>query len=326
MNDDRIIDFLNGRTFPVLAALLLALLAVVALVMECVPTMEAGSGLLYTIDGAIVDDPMWSMLLNVACLIAIGLMLVAMNKFFNFIRAFTFIFAPTFFLLQAANPLLSSAFGMGTVLCLTLTLLSFLLLSSYQNPRSQRSVFITFALLSAGCMFHYTFLVLVVLFLLSYLNMRALNFKSLLAMLIGLITPFWIALGLGLVSLSDIALPHITAVWDNLELSQVRVLVASAAVTVVITITLTVMNLMRILNYRLQTRVYNTYFALVSLLAVVAMSIDYPNMSVYMPMLNLGLAVQVAHAFTLNTWPKRHYAYLVLVVLCLGTFLANLLL
>ena len=136
----------------------------------------------------------------------------------------------------------------------------------------------------------------------------------------------WIALGLGLVSLSDIALPHITAVWDNLELSQVRVLVASAAVTVVITITLTVMNLMRILNYRLQTRVYNTYFALVSLLAVVAMSIDYPNMSVYMPMLNLGLAVQVAHAFTLNTWPKRHYAYLVLVVLCLGTFFANLLL
>ena len=326
MSHDRIIDFLNGRKMPVITAVLLAVTAAVAVLLGRVPAADTGSGVLFTIDGELIDDPWVSMGVNVVANIAIGAMLVAMNKFFNFVRAFTFIFASTFFLLQTANPLLSATFDMGTLLCLVLTLLSFLLLASYQNPHSQRSIFITFALLSAGCMFHYSFIALVLLFLLGYLNMRSMNFKGFLAMGLGLVTPFWILLGLRVVEPDDFILPHITTVWDTLELSQVRVLVAGAAVAVALTILLTAMNLMRILNYRLQTRVYNTFFTLVSLFAIGGMCIDYPNMTVYLPLLNLGLSIQVAHAFTLSSWSKRHVAYFVLAAAALATYCCNILL
>ena len=135
---------------------------------------------------------------------------------------------------------------------------------------------------------------------------------------IGLFTPFWIVLGLGLASPTDLRLPIIDPMWDAIDLSHVRLLVGWVAFTLVLTIVTTAMNLIAIYNYRLQLRVYNTFFVMTTLLAVMAMCIDYHNLTSYLPLVNLCLSVQIAHAFTISKFPKRHFLLIALAVACIA--------
>ena len=69
------------------------------------------------------------------------------------------------------------------------------------------------------------------------------------------------------------------------------------------------------MNYRLQKRVYNTFIIVLALLSMGMMCIDYRNMMIYVPILNWCLAVQVAHAFTINSSLLRRYIPLVLLMM-----------
>ena len=90
-------------------------------------------------------------------------------------------------------------------------------------------------------------------------------------------------------------------------------------------IVLTIKNLMTIMNYRMQTRVYNAFFVLVLIMAVVALCIDYGNAAVYLPLLGLMVAIQVAHAHTLGKSPLRYVSLLLLIVGCIAFYTIQLL-
>ncbi len=100
-----------------------------------------------------------------------------------------------------------------------------------------------------------------------------------------------------------------------------------AVVTALLGIVLAVMNLMTIMNYRMQTRVYNAFYVFVLVMAVIAICIDYSNVAVYLPLLGLMTAVQIAHFHTLrNTFQYRYILILLFIAGCVGLFAANVLL
>ena len=84
-----------------------------------------------------------------------------------------------------------------------------------------------------------------------------------------------------------------------------------------LTFVLSVLNLTKIISYRLQLRVYNSFYLILALFCVVMMAIDHGNMQVYLPMLNYCLAIQIAQAFTIHTAMSRRWILLtVLLALC----------
>ena len=90
-------------------------------------------------------------------------------------------------------------------------------------------------------------------------------------------------------------------------------------------ILLAVMNLMTIMNYRMQTRVYNAFFVFMLAVVVIALCIDYSDVAVYLPLLNLMVAIQLAHAHTLRTTIPHRYVFLLLLIAgCMAFFAANL--
>ena len=97
------------------------------------------------------------------------------------------------------------------------------------------------------------------------------------------------------------------------------------AIIALATLVLTVVNLFTIYNYRLQLRVYNAFFAMVTIIIILAMCIDYQDMATYVPILNLCLSVQVAHAFTVAPFTKRYFIVVGLAALCLIEFGISLL-
>lgn len=308
-----------------LTGILLALVAVLA--SGQVPESDAGNGIFFEMPTVLVEPGLPSALLNVACLVGIGALMLLINKVFSFVRSMTCIFVSAFFLLELAVPVTSSVFNTGTALCLILVLEVLTLFASYEDLHSQGRIFLTMVILAAACLWQWAFVILIPAFALGFLYMRAMDFRGFLAMLLGLATPFWIVIGLGIVNpLTDFKPLEINAVWDTLDLSQMRLLITWAAVVAVLAIVLTVMNLMTILNYRLQFRVYNAFFIIVTLLSVVAMCVDYRDMLVFLPLLNLCLAIQIAHSFTLSNQPKRHYVMWVFVAITLAVGFSSLVL
>ena len=323
---EHINEYFNGRVFMVLCAVALVVAAALALTLGVPPTAVDDRGMFFSLSGPLIADPVSSAAINVLCLLLTGGILLAINKVFTFVRSMSHLFVSAFFLLMIANPSGLVSFNAGTLMCLVTALALLPLFASCQDHHSQRSIFLIFALVTTGCMFHYGFLVLIPAFLLGFLNMRSMGLKGVLAMLFGLVTPFWIVLGLRIAAPADFAAPRFDGIWDFAALQQGGLLAVLAVVTAVLGLVLAVMNLYTIMNYRLQTRVYNIFFIILMVLELFALCLDWKNLAIYLPLLSLTVAVQVAHVHTLRTAPYRYVFILLFTAACLGSCVANLML
>ena len=297
-------EYFNGRSFMVLCAVMLMAVTFVALGSGIQPPSPQGHGIFFTIKVPLIADATLSAVVNLLCLLVTGGILLAVNKVFTFVRSMTHLCVSAFFLLQLANPSGLVSFHAGTLMCLVMALT------------------LTPALVATGCMFHYGFLILIPVFLLGFLNLGVLNLKGVLAMFFGLVTPFWIILGLGIVSPTEALAPQ----WMALQWPAVNPLIILAAATAVLGIVLAALNLHTIMNYRMQTRVYNAFFIITLVLAVIGMCLDHQDLNVYLPLLNLMVAVQVALVHSLRSSPYRYIFLLLFIAGCAGFCIANLML
>ncbi len=312
---EHINEYFNGRGFMLFCALMLVAVTVVALAIGVEPTNIQGEGIFFTLQGAFIETGPVSAAINVLCLLATGGILLALNKVFTFVRSMTHLFVSAFFLLQLAHPSGLVSLNAGTLLGLMGAVTLMPLFASFQDSHAQRSIFLIFALVATGVMFHYGFLMLIPVYLLGFANMRVLDFKGVLAMLIGLVTPFWIVMGLGIASPSDAHLPQ----WALMERPQLTIQFGMALATSAIGIALMVMNLLTVVNYRMQPRVYNISLMIMLVMVIITLCLDYHDLAVFLPLLNLMVAVQMAQAYTLGASSRfRNLFVLLLMVVCLA--------
>ena len=319
---EHINEHYNGRGFLTLSVIALVVATIVALSAGVQPPSVEGHGVFFSCQRSLIGNAPLSAVANVLCLLITGGILLAINKVFTFVRSVTRLFVSSFFWLQLANPSGLVALHVGTLLCLMTAMLLLPLFASFQDRHSQRSIFLVFALVATGSMFHYGFVVLLPAFLLGFLNMGVMNLKGLLAMLFGLVTPFWIVLGLGIARPTDAMAPQ----WLLLDMPALTPLLWLAAAMAVLGIVLAAMNLPTIMNYRLQPRVYNAFFVIVLVLMVITMCFDHRDLAVYLPLLGLMVAVQVAQVHTLRTYRYRYIFLLLLIVGCAGSYAYHLML
>lgn len=312
--DEKANELFNGKYFLMLSWLAMVIGTVVAAGSGEVVQPVPGQGIFYGSLSFLSGSTMTAVCVNLLLVTVIGALLQLLNKVYSFVRNVTDTLAGSFYLLTMANPLTCGILQPGTALALVLVLGAFYVFSSYSSLHAQHRVFLVFAAVTFATMFQWSFALLLPVFFLGFCYMRVMNWRGLAAMLFGLFVPFWIILGLGLASPSDFKALLVSTVWQTLDLSQVRMLVVSVAVTAVATVGLIFVNMPTIINYRRQLRVFNVFFWIVAILAVVAMLIDYRDMHVFLPLLNLCLAVQVAHAFTISRHNLRYVYVVVLIV------------
>lgn len=325
--EERLNEFFNSRAFMWIVAAVVLLATCAAMLTGRVPAPQQGQGVFFHWGGLLIQEPQTSWEINMLCLGGVAALLMTLNRRYNFVRTVTTVPASMFLLLQLASPQLSVNFGVGTAMCVVLAVALFTVFAAYQKRgRSQRSIFLVMATVSLCSMFHFAFLFLIPVMLLGFVYVRAMSLKGFVAMLLGLVTPFWIALGTGLVSPWDYHLPQLSSIWNVRDLAHLPVDIAIAVVTAVVTIAVTVVNLMTLLNYRLQTRVYNAFLVVVSALAIVMMGVDFNNIVNYLPILNLCLAIQLAHLHTIGTATRRYLVLVAIVVASLVSFTLQMML
>ena len=323
--EEKLIRFFGGQWFLALAWLAMVASVVVGVGTGHVATGDDAQGIFWGIGESFVDNPAFSATVNLLLLTAVGSLLLWLNKTYLFVRESTTVLGSAFYLLTMANPYVGTSVQAGTVLALIVVVGAFYVFSAYQRSRAQHSVFLAMVIATVCAMFHWAFVLLIVLFFIGFVYMRAMNWRSVVAAAMGIFVPFWIVLGLGIATLADFKPLAINSVWASLELSQVRMFIVNVAVTVLAILVITGVNIGTIANYRLQLRVYNAFFVISSALTIVAMVVDYRDLQVFLASLHMYLAVQLAHAFTISKSAHRYVYIVVLIVWCVASCIASLL-
>ena len=312
LRESDISQFLYSRY----SVMLFALIAVIATNFamnhgEVIPILD-NKGLGLTTANNWIDFGKSSMTINLILNLAIAGFMIYLNKMFNVLRNPTLIFAGLFLILQMPFPDLTGQLYGGTILCVTVLACAFILFSTYNRPNRQ-AIFAIFTIISLGTFFQYAFLFYLPVMIIGCMQMRILDLKTALAATMGLVTPPWILLGFGYISIDSISFPEFTSIFGKLSTGEAWQMLVSIGITVFVCIGAWAANLVRIISYNAQTRAYNGFFAMVALVSVLFMLTDFTNYIIYVPLLNCCTAIQLGHLFTIYQ-SRRSYLGIVSVV------------
>lgn len=316
-----IVDYFNNRGFFGLSLLILVVLAVIASGNFEVP--QRGYGTLHNISTWISSNDT-SCFVAVLCNIVIGVLLITLNIMYRYIKTYNcFVFAAVFVLLQGVNPFLSTRFFAGTALCLVVVVSLLFLFDLYGKQQlASQGVFLVMALLSFFSIYHYVFLLLVPLFIVGFAYMRAINLRTVLAIIFGLATPYWIALGTGLESITSFQAPELSLVWSEAPTFAGKSWAVSVAIAITaLTVLLTVGNFKTMLNYSVHVRAYNNFFVALSVFVLLLMIVDYNDFLFYMPLMNLCFAIQFGHWYVVTRHETRQAVTMWLMVAMLTAYI-----
>lgn len=316
-----IVDYFNNRGFFGLSLLVLVILAVIASGNFEVP--QRGYGTLHNISTWISSNDT-SCFVAVLCNIVIGVLLITLNIMYRYIKTYNcFVFAAVFVLLQGVNPFLSTRFFAGTALCLVVVVSLLFLFDLYGKQQlASQGVFLVMALLSFFSIYHYVFLLLVPLFIVGVAYMRAINLRTVLAIIFGLATPYWIALGTGLESITSFQAPELSLVWSEAPTFAGKSWAVSVAIAITaLTVLLTVGNFKTMLNYSVHVRAYNNFFVALSVFVLLLMIVDYNDFLFYMPLMNLCFAIQFGHWYVVTRHETRQAVTMWLMVAMLTAYI-----
>ena len=124
----------------------------------------------------------------------------------------------------------------------------------------------------------------------------------------GILTPYWIVLGSGLVPTDALVWPHVDSAFSGagaaLAVAGGVLAVGMAAIGV---------NSFTLISYRLQLRTYNGFTLLAILWAVIMIVADSGNASLYIPVLIVNVAMQLAHCLNAKPYRRRYIAVLLIM-------------
>lgn len=249
---------------------------------------------------------------NFAVLSATAWAMIAINRQFNILRTLSVFFAAYFLFITCSTPFMSCFAGTSSVLAACMIFCMWILFTLYNEPHSNRRIFLIFAILSVGTLSDWKFLFFIPLFVIGLAQMRILRTKKIIAALIGIFTPPWIVFGLDLMPIPQ--LPHIFFTPPTILLQSPEALpfLCTVLLTMAIGFLLGSINLLRILGFNARARAYNGFLALLGIYTGILAIINFTALPDYMTLLNACVAFQVGHFFR-ATASRRGYILIVLL-------------
>ena len=295
---------LHSRGALAVAFLLMVVSAYYALASGVGEMIPGNKGTVFPSPALWIADPVISLWINIAALGAIVGLMIFINKAYNIPRTITLIYASFFAVLQTATPDLTSRLCSATLLAAVVIVSMTLMFSVYDLPSARRRVFMVFFLLSSSLSVQYAFVIYLPVFLVACAQMRIFTFRTVLAALLGIITPWWILFGCGIVAPSDFHLPEFTSLFDTPDLLDTLIAAITAGLTIVLAITSYMLSWLKLITYNARMRACNGLLTLITFITVLAMVADFTNFICYLTLLNCCTAFFIGHMFVIRNSPK----------------------
>lgn len=305
--------FLHSSALLIITALLLIGAAYVAFSNAQFEFIDEDRGFVFSSPNLWISNSTIAFGVNTLATLLLAALMIIINRAFNLLRTTSLLDASLFLIMSMSTPVLLTQL-VGTPLSAILLICMILLCSSYSSPGDTRNVFAIFFILSAMTATQYCYALYIPVFMIGCAQMRILSGRTIVAGLLGMITPWWIALGSGLVQPSQIHIPEFESIFGDFDFSEQLPMFVSAGVTAVLLILGWVLNFPQMIAYNARMRAINGAMSVLSLVTLIAVCADFTNISAYVPTLCLCSAFQFGKLFT---WKKYDRSYIFIATIFL---------
>lgn len=312
----------------------MALVAAVAAAMCAVPfltgygTRRAGEwGICLPSPNMWNIDPLLSWGLNCACIALTAIGAYMLNREYNFIRSTRPVMPAVFLLTACAFPMLTFSLNASVLVCLLNLMALSVLFSCYRSRNATQEMFTIGTFMSVGSMCQYAFIPYLLVYVVAAVIMKSFRIKELIAMGMGIVAPYWVALGFGLVPVEALHLPRIA--WPDVSqdaLPTVFVTLGAVGFAAFTGMVLALNNSMKLYAGNSRVNALNLTVTIMGGVSVLCMVADFNNLQAYICTLLLCVSVQVANVCALWHFRREFLWVLVPGVLYAGVLAALLLL
>lgn len=311
---------IRSRGMAVLIALAAIFMTLQAYALGKIPQIPDFRTIAFPTPSEWISSPLISMWVNIFLVGATAEVMILINRHFNLLRTTSIFFVAYFAFTMAATPAVLGQLSASSLLALFVMGGIWILFSIYDIRPSSRRVFLAFFLLGLGLLVEYTFALYIPLFIAGLGQMKILRIKKIIAAILGIITPAWIAWGLAIVPVPEIPKFEFTPPAMLLSMPQIWPLLTAAALTLLTGFFLGCFNLIKIMGFNAQARAYNGLIALISIATGVFAIVNFTNIAFYLTVLNACVAFQVGHFFRLTVMRRGYIVVTTLMAAYLGIY------
>lgn len=319
----RLLDILHSRAFNVAVALLAVAMAAVFFFTGHTELIDIDKGLVLPSANLWFKAPLADFTAGVAGTLCTVALMMALNKVYNVLRTMTSLYIGLFALMQLAAPDLMTQFYTGTALALVVPVCVLVLLGCYASPDATRRIFLIFLILSAFTATQYSYMLYIPVFLIGCAQMRIFSIRTLLASFMGLLTPWVIMAGFGIVDLTTFQIPQFESIFSIFDADDAFFLILTQGLSILVLLVCHLLNLMKTIAYNARSRATNGLFVVLAFFTVAAMCVDYRNFISYVPVLNICAAFGVAHYLSTHRSDKSAIPIIILMAAYAALFICQ---
>lgn len=326
MTARRVTEFIHSRNFATLLIFVCGAAIAAAFYGGITVPVEGNRGFVSLSPNLWISNPAVSVILSLAVNGLIALSAVSITKTFNIMRSQTALWAALFAVMQTSTPSIAAQFCGGTILCAVMVFAMMIFYSCYADNSLRRRIFIVFCIVTSAALFQYAIIFYLVVMLPGLAQMRIFNFRTVLAAVLGIITPLWILFGTGIFVAGDLRWPNFVGTLSAIGSSEMILTLITVGVTILLGFVALAANLMRTLSYTAKFRAANGFIAIIMIATTILSLVDYNDLSVYIPILNFTVAYQIAHFFSNRRRDRSYVAVLSVIALYFAVYVLRWLL
>lgn len=260
--------------------------------------------------------------INLGLILLTGASVYFLNKTYSFVPGSSYTVLPGMYMLMtASNPWISGTLTSSVLLALANVLALAVMFSCYRQRNATQEMFAVATVLSLGTMVQYSFLFFIPAYIIIGFLMKCFHIKEAGAFLLGLIAPYWVGVGLGLIPLENFRMPTFTNLFHGYA-SQGDLFIGliTIAGTGLIGLVLGLNNWVKLYAGNTQRRLCNAALNVIAIVCAVCIILDSNNMLAYLSTFYLLVAVQLANVFALRSLRRGSVWLFLLCVLYIASF------
>ena len=243
------------------------------------------------------------------------------NKKHSFVRSTEALLPTAMAVILASNPVNTSYFGAPVVMLIVNLVCLDIMMKTYGSENATTSMFAVATYLSVGSMVQYAFLPFMAVYPVMALMAKTLRIRESVAYLMGLIAPYWVALGFGLISFSDFSMPQFLSDLPDPDGNYLPLVLISLGTLALVGLIMTINNAMLIYAGNMRVRTFNNMINLLGFASGIFMIIDFDNFGAYASTLCFAVAVQVSNFFAMRRIPQSPVWFWGLLSLFMALFI-----
>lgn len=245
--------------------------------------------------------PLWSKIINGALIIAVSLWAWFLNKRYNFIKNSDYTLPSLLVLFLGSNPFDSGLLCTSTLLLVFWMIAFSVLFGCYRQRNASQELFLVATFIAIGSMADYAFLTAAPMVIIAAVMLKAMRFREVIAFLMGLVAPYWIGFGFGLLKPDDFHLPQFSN-FTNGPLLPAELLTVGAGMGILwlCAAICALGTTVKLYAGNPKPRTFNYTIYLLSVYSVLCMIVDSGHLAAYLSTTYFSIAVMLANFFTLN--------------------------